>query len=339
MLIPLKDVASKLQHPPTPDFSAVGVTKIKSGVKYKLSDVKSFSLQENTARLSTGTVNEEVEALRASIFKGWQSHQYLPAVYRNADGVLCLVYGYNRVQILEELFGADFEFLFDELVDCDNTNIREVRLIENEGLPAAYNSEKNIIASVIDKIQKDGFKVEDTESYLKNLFPHRPQKSISRMVGRIEESQNYEKQVIQYTLGKFNQWVREYSSVAYTLTKGNNKDKPHNGHYIFLAKNGYQYRSILRGSIKYISTKLPMAIIGHVDLPSEGQTLTDKRIEYINSLDNTKKVYQTLGADMSFVKLLGFLPQDTDSENLSKLITVKEVYAQKAKETKLKKVS
>jgi len=338
-MLHLQDVASKLQYSPKPDFSVVGVKTIKQRVKFKLSEIKASTLQTNTARISTGgTDPKAVEKLRKSMAQGWQENQYLPAVYYNADNVLCLVYGYNRFEVLSEFYDDDFEFCFDVL-DCDSTNIREVRLIENEGLPSADNTENNIVASIVDKIKNDGFDVADTETYLKKIFPHREQTSISRIVGRVEESQNYQKPIILYTLGKFNQWLREYSSVPYLLTKGNNKDKPYNGHYTFMAKNGYQYRALLRGAKKYVETGTPMALIGHVESPVEGKTLTDKRIEYIETLAEVKSVYENLGADMSFCKLLGFLPQDRDSENLSKLITVKEVYAQQAKEARLQKAS
>jgi hypothetical protein len=86
----------------------------------KLSQVLIDDMEGNTAR-QHGTSESDIESLKHSLSKGWDTTEYLPCVYKNpnenSEYSHILTYGYNRANALELLFGGDFEMVFD-VVDC-----------------------------------------------------------------------------------------------------------------------------------------------------------------------------------------------------------------------------
>ena len=115
MIIETKNIAHVKFERPIPDFSNVGV-KITTTIKLKLSQVLIDDMEGNTAR-QHGTSESDIESLKHSLSKGWDTTEYLPCVYKNpnenSEYSHILTYGYNRANALELLFGGDFEMVFE----------------------------------------------------------------------------------------------------------------------------------------------------------------------------------------------------------------------------------
>ena len=158
MIIPLKEVAQlsiEQLNSPTPDFSMVPGVKIKKRIKLKLKDIHIDDTNGNTARYH-GTDPAAVESLQKSLSNGWDSTEYLPCVRKLPEGssyVYELAYAFNRCEAFDNLYGEDFEMWFD-LIECDNSALYDVRLIENEGLPKSTNKEIKEANKKYDLVEK-----------------------------------------------------------------------------------------------------------------------------------------------------------------------------------------
>ena len=147
MKIDMKTISQSKFERPIPDFSSVGVTIEKNPIKLKLKNILINDKEGNTARVH-GTSEADIEQLKSSLTKGWDTTEYLPCVYKNKESVSdyshILAFGYNRTYALLEAYGEDFEMLYD-VVDCTPSQLLDIRAMENEGLPKNVNKETDIV--------------------------------------------------------------------------------------------------------------------------------------------------------------------------------------------------
>lgn len=324
MIIPLKEVAQlsiEQLNAPTPDFSMVPGVKIKKRIKLKLKDIHIDDDTGNTARYH-GTESSSVETLEKSLSRGWDSTEYLPAVRylpKSSNGYeLELAYGFNRCESFDNLFGEDFEFWFD-VIECNESDLYDVRLIENEGLPKSCNKEIDIKNTIMQKI-KDGYlKVDEDEvtDYIDRVCVFRDKQSKANIVKLVKESANINDKFVDYTESKAKRWIKNHSLIKYKFG-----GELVNNTHTFLCKQGSTYRTYHRMIRRYLETGLPCQVVFHVGRPTPKMTAIAKRKatmqNWYEGLENLNK----LGCNTSFMKVAGFLPQIKDVDQWHSLVKV-----------------
>jgi hypothetical protein len=87
------------------------------------------------------------------------------------------------------LYGEDFEMWFD-VIECDDSALYDVRLIENEGLPKSTNKEIDIKNTIMQKI-KDGYLTaneDEVTDYIDRVCVFRTKQSKDNIVKLVKEA-------------------------------------------------------------------------------------------------------------------------------------------------------
>lgn len=326
MIIPLNKLHTydyKDYNPPLPDFSTLksfGVSVEKKPIKLKLSEIHIDDTHGNSAR-EHGTNPKDVEAMKQSLSKGWITTELFPAVrlLKSRQGYKWeLVYGYNRCEAIEDLYGSDFIMCFN-VINCDETNIRKVRSLENEQLPKACNKESDIKRSICQDIDA-GILANDREEILKWLdavCPFRNQISKNRILSMVEEEKGTQSKFVSYTEAKANRWVKDHSAIPFAFG-----GEIISGKRTFLCKQGSQYRTCFQMIRRYVKDKVSCQVVFHTDPPTTGATLQKRRQQTLKAWNDLLNSLKLLGADISFISVAGFLPQENGVENWSQLVQV-----------------
>jgi hypothetical protein len=326
MLIPLNQLHTydyKEFSPPRPDITSLstfGVNLGKEPIKLKLSEVLIDDALGNSAR-EHGTNPAAVQNMIHSLSHGWSTNELLPAVRRlkNREGYSYeLVYGYTRCEAMEMSYGPEFEMWFDVIV-CDESNIRKVRSAENEELPKVKNKESDLKHSLLQDIKEGVIKNDRSAilAWLKAVCPHRDADSKNRIMLMVEEAAGTPTKYELYTEAKANRWVKNHSAIPYVFGGG-----LVNGVHTFLCRSGYQYRTYHRMIKHHLNTGADCQVVFHVDSPTKGATLSKRRQQTIEEWNKGLNNLKLIGADVSFMKVAGFLPQEKDVDNWSKLVQV-----------------
>jgi hypothetical protein len=273
----------------------------------------------NTARLH-GTDPAAVEILQKSLHCGWDSTEYLPCVRKMPNGSEYeyeLVYGFNRVEALENLDKKQFYF---DVAECDDSQIFDIRTIENEGLPKALNKEADISHSTCEKISK-GFLSKDEDSirdYVDTICLFRSKQSKDNIVKQVMEKSGMESPFTEYTEAKVKRWVKNHCDTPYAFG-----GELVNGVHTFLCKQGSAYRTYHRMMKRFLETGKPCQVVFHVGKPTPKSNVLDKRRKTLEAWNEGISHMQALGCDTSFMKVAGFLPQVKDTDKWNKLVQVK----------------
>jgi len=324
MIYPLKKVAQlpiEQLNPPTPDFSMVPGAKIKKQIKLKLKDIHIDDNSGNTARYH-GTDPAAVESLEKSLSNGWDSSEYLGCVRplpKGSSYAYELAYGFNRCEAFDNLYGEDFEMWFD-VIECDDSALYDVRLIENEGLPKSTNKEIDIKNTIMQKI-KSGYLTADEDSvsdYVDRVCVFRTKQSKDNIVKLVKEAANIGDKFTEYSESKAKRWVKNHSTIKYEFG-----GKKVNNVHTFLCKQGSAYRTYHRMIRRHLETGLPCQVVFHVGRPTPNMTVAQKRKSTLDNWNEGIENLNKLGCDTSFMKVAGFLPQLVDIDQWHSLVKVK----------------
>jgi hypothetical protein len=321
MIIPLKEIAQlsiEQLNPPTPDFSMVPGVKIKKKIKLKLKDIHIDDADGNTARYH-GTDPAAVESLQKSLANGWDSTEYLPCVRELPKGSSYqyeLAYAFNRCEAFDNLYGEDFEMWFD-VIECDNSALYDVRLIENEGLPKSTNKEIDIKNTIMQKI-KDGYLTaneDEVTDYIDRVCVFRTKQSKDNIVKLVKEAANINDKFIEYSESKAKRWVKNHSKIKYKFG-----GELVNNVHTFLCKQGSAYRTYHRMIRRHLETGKKCQVIFHVGRPTPKMTVNEKRKATMDNWNEGINNLKSLGCDTSFMLVAGFIPQVKEVDQWHSLI-------------------
>jgi|TARA_B110000438_G_scaffold65762_1_gene66284 hypothetical protein len=322
MIIITKLIAQSDFERPIPDFSNVGVDINVETITLKLSQILIDDKEGNTAR-NHGTSESDIESLKHSLSKGWDTTEYLPCVYenpnKNSEYTHILAYGYNRANALELLYGGNFEMVFD-VVTCTESQLLDIRTMENEGLPKVNNKEIDVVKTMMQKIEKFGFK-KDTDEIRKHLdliCPFRSKQSKDSIVRQIENLAALDTAVYEWNPSKAKRWSKDYSSIKY------NFDGELTGNtHTFMCKQGSTYRTYHRMMSRYLETGNPCQVLFHVSRPTKKSSIEAKRQRTMEDWNSGLKRLNDLGCRTDFMSVAGFLPQEKGKDNWSQLVKIK----------------
>jgi hypothetical protein len=322
MRIPLdtciSHVSKNISKIPLPDWNYLNVTT-KDTIILSFDDIYVDDITGNRTKVDTHTA-EEIEALKCSFAEGVDLKEFPPGVvYRGAqyDKPYKLLYGFGRCEGIQLNRQSRWYFT---LLEGDEDALEDVQAAENESLPKTINKEVDMKKFLCDKIRQG--KIANTENDIiekfKKVYPNRSKNVRNRVVQQVMEDLNTPQSYYIYTSApRVKQWLDNHSSENYQI--GGEFDVKRDM-YGIQNKEGYQYRAVLAAIQRYAETGKHTYIIAHCSAPTAKATLEVKRKQYINELESIRKDLEHCGLTIFPIKLLGFLPQDREKENLKKLV-------------------
>lgn len=266
-----------------------------------------------------------INSLKMSFAEGVDTSQAPPAVIKRkgtSKKSYELLYGYGRTFAVLELLNNKDGYIFT-VIDCENESTEiDVKVCENEGLPKALNQEIDIKKAMSLKVQKGYIKnnEDDIRREVKRICAYRKKESIDRIVQMIFEDCNTPQRYAFYNDSKANLWIKNHSRENYELGAFN----PDLNAYVYLVKEGYQYRFIMNAIRNGAKENVKSYCIVHCGSPTPKSTIVQKRKKFIEELEELTNYYKLVSKNGDVVwDILGFLPQEKDIDNWKELVKVK----------------
>jgi hypothetical protein len=327
MRIPLEScvsyVESKKHLIPIPDWTHANVTS-EDTVILDFDEIYIDDMTGNQTKVESHTA-EEIENLKNSFAEGVDPKEFPPAVrYRgpNYDKPYELVYGFGRCEAI--LLNKQKKWFFT-LLKGDDDAIEDVQAMENEALPKRINKEVDMRKFLAKKVAegKIGNTEKDIRDKFKKIYSNRDKSVMNRVVQQVMEELSTPQPYILYTsTPRIRQWLDNHSSEYYAIEGEYDDTRKRVGVHI---KEGYQYRAVIAAIERYAKTGEQTYIIGHFAAPTKKATLNAKRKQFIKEFDDIKKALQSCGLSIWPLKVMGFLPQDKQNENLKYLVKVSDL--------------
>jgi len=322
MILPVNEVMDKvdLKTIPKPTFNTLPDVKVKDTIALDFSNILIDDDDNNLVR-EHGVTTAHVEDLRMSFGQGADLTQVPPCVIkRKAKGLdkqYELVYGYGRSFALMEL--GQKSWFFTE-IEADESNIDDVRAIENEPLPKLNNKEQDLKAYLVKKVRKGHIKNDESviRKTLNKVSLHRKQQSKDRIVQWVLEDCGTPQKYAFYNKTKAQLWLDNHSKKDYVIGDLDKKKDQ----YGFLVKEGYQYRFVVNAIRNYAETGRHSYCVAHMGAPTANSTIPEKRIKFREELDSILEDFRKCGMNLDFIHIAGALPQERGIDNWKMLVSI-----------------
>ena len=315
----LKDISQvDLEKIPVPDFPTLDTNvKTKGTILVNIKDIYIDDHEDNVTRqhgINIATTSD----LQQSFSKRVDLQQFPPAIRKRKgnDKKYELVYGFHRIHALLSLGVQQYMFT---LIECTDSGLIDVRILENEGLVKLYNTEQDVKSGISQKIRL-GY-LDNTEPAIRNLLnkvcPDRKQSSKEKIIQWILEDNKTPQRYTMYNNAKIKLWEENHSSFDYGIGKLNEKYNE----FVAVLKEGNHPRTIAHAFKRYCETGQITALVLHVDAPTDKKSIEEKRRAMIETIEEWQKNYREFGVPQ-FMYVKGFLPQDNKVDNFKKLVVI-----------------
>ena len=97
-----------------------------------------------------------------------------------------------------------------DVVDCTESQLLDIRTMENEGLPKVTNKEIDIVKTIMLKINKFGLKkdTEEIRNHLNLICPFRSKESKDSIVRQVENLSELDTAVYEWNEVKAKRWSK-----------------------------------------------------------------------------------------------------------------------------------
>lgn len=308
-----------------------------SGVKYvgrefiELDKIYSNTESNHVVRHGGADLNL-IEKLKTSFSRRIDTTEFLPIVSRLAvnkfdrtDGnlkIYNLVDGFNRINALKELGYTHYWF---DVAEFDDEGSRlDFALGMNGHNPSKPAEADDIISTALrlielGKIVKDFDKIRD---WL-NASGHTKSKSDAhRMATDICKTANIPNTYVVYTKSQLKDGLKHLN------IESMGRYDSARGEHGWTCLEGYESDTVMNALAKYYDTGDNSYVVAHVKVENSNRNLTDRRTKMVKTFEEKKN--QLIAACEFYNKygtlpfeLIGFLPQDTKTENMNEIISLK----------------
>jgi len=320
-------VRSKLETDPAfipiPDWTHHDVTS-KGTIVLSFDQIYIDDEDGNNTKVETHTA-EEIEILKNSFAEGVHLKEFPPAVVfrgHNYEKPYYLLYGFGRLEGL--MLNKQKQYYFT-LLEGDEDSLEDVQAEENETLPKTINKEVDMKFFLVRKIREGKIKNDEQSirSKFKKVYPNRDKSVMNRVVQQVMEDSGTPQPYRIYTsTPRVQQWLDNHSSEDYSI--GGEFDDSRDMYGVHI-KEGYQYRAVIAAMKRYASDGKFTYVIGHCAAPTKKATLKSKRNNFIEEFKSIHEVMKSCGLKVFPIKVMGFLPQDREKENLKVLVTTEDI--------------
>ena len=307
---------------PIPDWNHLDVQSVEI-IWIEFKDIHIDDINRNTSKVEPHTA-DEIQKLQQSFRGGVDTNEFTPAVeeYLTKNGKRYkFVYGSGRSEALRNLGLTGWFFV---VLKGSVDTIEDVQAQENEQLPKRINKEVDMRKFLSRKVRSG--MIENTEAAIKakfrKVYTNRAKDVKNRIVQQVMEDNDTPQPYILYTsVPKVEDWLENHSAVHLELPYSiKAKFDVNRNMYGVVVKEGYQNRTVVEAVKRYKETGKKTYIIGHCGGPTGVQTIKVKRKQFVMGYKEIEAAFQHVGARIFPIKIIGFLPQDREVENLKVLI-------------------
>ena len=297
-------------------------------VKIKLDKI----IQEDTITKNIGTPGRhttlELQNIAKDLGNGVKPYLDLPIVAMNSDPDIeaeyNLVAGFGTLNGLQE--NGMKEYWFYVVHNATPSQIDEIATYENTSHinDTKYSTgEKGIIHHIKNEIAKKHKDLVNTEdsiiAYIDRVWPGMPDEVKGRVVSKAKNAQTKARQFITYNATAVKVWLSETADQQAKFVFGGKLDKERK-QYGYLGANTMD--PIINAARKFVETSNNSYVVLHVKDPGN-KTVKQLRENKIEQFRNMLDMFKSLGVKYTgFIKILGFLPQDTKNEDMRFLVDV-----------------
>jgi len=303
---------------PIPDWTHLDVQSAEP-IWIEFKDIYIDDINRNISKVEPHTA-DEIQKLEQSFRGGVDTKEFTPAVeeYLTKNGKRYkLVYGYGRSEALRNLGLIGWFFV---ILKGTVDTIEDVQAQENEQLPKRINKEVDMRKFLSRKVRSG--MIDNTEDAIKSKFrkvyPNRAKDVKNRIVQQVMEDNDTPQPYILYTsIPKIEDWLENHSKFDYVIKAEFDINR---NMYGVVVKEGYQNRTAVEAVKRYKETGKKTYIIGHCGGPTPKHSFKVKRKQFVMQYKEIEAAFKHCGARIFPIKIIGFLPQDREVENLKVLI-------------------
>ena len=279
----------------------------------------------NTAYDKLKGINHEVveRILFANGVKPWLD---LPILFRHGDKDVArpykLVAGYGSLNALKT--NGITKYWFYEVTEATPTQLAEIAAFENtsETVTTAYKTGVDGIVyhlkNMIAKNHKDLINTEDSISkYLDKKWPGLIPEIKGTIISKAKNAQTKSRRIKTYNIAEVDNWLDDVADQTAKFVHGGKFDDKRNM-FGFVGINVYD--PFLAAAKKFAETGRKSYVVLHCKSPGKTQTIQDMRKTQLKKLAEFKTMLSRLGMKTNFLTVLGFLPQDTETEKMNLLV-------------------
>ena len=249
----------------------------------------------------------------------------LPILFKHGDKDVAkkykLVAGYGQVNALKT--NGITKYWFYEVTEATPTQLAEIAAFENtsETVTTAYKTGvdgvvyhlKNMIA----KNHKDLINTEDSISkYLDKKWPGLIPEIKGTIISKAKNAQTKSRRIKTYNIAEVDNWLDDVADKTAKFVHGGKFDDKRNM-FGFVGINVQD--PFLAAARKFAETGRKSYVVLHCKSPGKTQTIQDMRKTQLKKLAEFKTMFSRLGMKTNFLTVLGFLPQDTETEKMNLL--------------------
>ena len=250
----------------------------------------------------------------------------LPIIVKNTDKDIDkkykLVAGYGSLNALKS--NNITKYWFYEVVEYTTSILSEIAVFENtsEVVTTSYKTGvdgivyhlKNMIAKKHKALINDEQSISD---YIDKTWPGMIPEVKGTIISKAKNAQTKSRRIKTYNLAEVDNWLEEVADKTAQFTHGGNFDK-NRGMYGFVGVNIQD--PFLRAAKKFVETGKKSYVVLHCKSPGKTQTIKDMRKIQLKKLEEFKSMFSGLGMKTNFLSVLGFLPQDTETDKMTLLV-------------------
>ena len=300
--------------------------KFVGPVKIKLDTIiKEDTIIKNPGRPDRHTTLE-LQRIAQDLANGVKPYLDLPIIVRHDDPDVEEEYksvaGFGTLNGLLEN-GVD-EYWFYIVENATPSQLDEIATYENTSHindTKYWTGEKGIIHHLKNEIAKKHKELINTEdsiiSYVNRVWPGMNDEVRGRIVSKAKNAQTKRRKFNTYNASAVKVWLSETADEQAKFVFGGKYDKDRN-QYGYLGANTMD--PIINAARKYVETNNFSYVVLHVKDPGN-KTVKQLRENKIEQFKNMLDMFKALGVkNTNFIKILGFLPQDTKNEDMRFLV-------------------
>ena len=249
----------------------------------------------------------------------------LPILFRHGDKDVArpykLVAGYGSLNALKT--NGITKYWFYEVTEATPTQLAEIAVFENtsEVITTSYKTGVDGIVyhlkNMIAKKHKDLINDEDAISqYIDKTWPGMIPEIKGTIISKAKNAQTKTRRIKTYNLAEIDNWLEDVADKTARFVHGGKFDDDR-GMYGFVGVNIQD--PFLAAARKYAETGKKSYVVFHCKSPGKTQTIQDKRRTLLKQLAELKTTFRRIGIKTDFLTVLGFLPQDTETEKMNLL--------------------
>ena len=331
MLIQLNEVADFDSQTADNFFTKSYKKYLHLGVKFNTSPIlvdldnindKSDEIYSNDGRESQHTPLEW-KRLADDFANGVKPWLDLPILYKEDDEDISkkykLIAGYGTLNALRT--NGITKYWFYEVTEATPTQQSEIAAFENtsEVVTTEYKTGVDGIVfhlkNMIAKKHKDLINTEDSISkYLDKKWPGMIPEIKGTIISKAKNAQTKSRRIKTYNVAEVDNWLDDVADQTAKFVHGGKFDADRDM-FGFVGVNIQD--PFLGAAKKYSETKKKSYVVLHCKSPGKTQTIQDMRKTQLKRLAEFKTMFARLGMKTNFLTVLGFLPQDSETEKMN----------------------